>query len=141
MSAEERKVAQDAFIKALENTANVRAACMAAHISHAIVYQWKEHDLEFGIRFREANEMANDLLFGEAWRRAMQGEERYVVAQGKLVMGPDGKPLVYKEKSDRMLELLLKARIAAFREKSSITITTLPKQYEFNPELVEGVED
>lgn len=127
MTKEERKHAQDTFIKALENTANVRAACMAAGISHAIVYQWQEHDTEFGIRFQEANKNANWLLFGEAWQRAMKGEERYVVSRGELVYKkvPDGKggfkngsePVTYREKSDRMLELLLKARLPEFREK------------------------
>ena len=124
MTKEERKIAQDAFIKAMENTANVRAACMQAGIHHATVYQWQEHDVEFGIRFREANQMANWLLFGEAWRRAMNGEERYVTSQGKVVYGSDGKPLTYREKSDRLLELMLKARLPEFRDKSTLNVNT-----------------
>lgn len=130
MTKEERKAAQDAFIKAMENTANVRAACMQAGISHATVYQWQEHDTEFGIRFREANQMANWLLFGEAWRRAMSGEERYVTSQGKVVYGPDGKPLTYREKSDRLLELMLKARLPEFRDKSQIDVRTTTQAVE-----------
>jgi len=118
MTAAERKLAQDVFIKALENTANVRVACLQAGISHAIVYQWQEHDTEFGLRFREANKMANWLLFAEAWQRAMKGEERYVTSAGKLVYGPDGKPVTYREKSDRLLELMLKARLPEFRDKT-----------------------
>ncbi len=140
MTAEERKVAQDAFIKALENTANVRAACMAAKVSHSTVYQWSEHDEAFGIRFREANKDANWLLFGEAWPRAMKGEEEYVVSAGKLVYGPDGKPLTVRRKSDRLLELMLKARLPEFREKSTVTIETLPKEYVPNLPDLEGSE-
>jgi hypothetical protein len=120
MTTQERKAAQDKFIKALENTANVRAACMQAGISHSIVYKWQEHDEEFSIRFKQANQDANWILFGEAWRRAIQGDEEYVVSAGKLVYGPDGKPLVNRKKSDRMLELLLKARLPEFRDKQSI---------------------
>lgn len=123
MTTEERKIAQDTFIKALENTANVRAACMAAHVSHTIVYQWQEHDEEFGIRFREANKNANWLLFGEAWHRAMKGEEEYVVSAGKLVYGPDGQPLKVRKKSDRMLELLLKARLSEFRDRQQVEVS------------------
>lgn len=140
MTAEEKRTAQETFLRALSNTANVRAACLQAGIDHSTVYRWQEHEEDFGLRFRQANQEANWLIFGEAWRRAMQGEERYVVAQGKLVTGPDGKPLTYREKSDRLLELMLKARLPEFREKSSITITTLPKEYAFNPDLVEGTE-
>lgn len=123
MTKEERKVAQDRFIKAMENTANVRAACMQAGIHPSTIYQWAEHDTEFGIRFREANTAANWVLFGEAWRRALQGEEEYVVSNGKLVYGPDGKPLTKRVKSDRMLELLLKARLPEFREKQQVEHT------------------
>ena len=123
MTAQERKTAQDAFINAMANTANVRAACIAAGISHAIVYQWQEHDTEFGIRFREANQQANWLLFGEAWQRAFKGQERFVVSQGKLVMAPDGKPQTYYEKSDRILELMLKARLPEFRDKQQVEMT------------------
>lgn len=123
MTAQERKQAQDIFIKALSNTANVRAACMQAKISHSIVYQWQEHDPEFGIRFREANTDASWLLFGEAWRRAMTGEKKYVTSQGKQVYDKDGNPLTYQEKSDRLLELLLKARLPEFREKQRVEMS------------------
>lgn len=141
MTAVERKVAQDTFIKAMSNTANVRAACMVAGIAPKTVYQWKEHDLEFGIRFREANEQATWILFGEGWRRAVQGEKEYVVANGKLVYGPDGQPLVQYKKSDRLLELYLKARLSEFRDKSTLTIQSLPKEYVgFDPSL-EGTEE
>src|SRR5439155_22091506 len=123
MTAEERKAAQDLFIKAMENTANVRAACMQAGISHTMIYQWAEHDLEFSVRFKEANTQANWLLFGEAWRRAMTGEEEYVISMGKIVYKPDGTPLIVRKKSDKLLELLLKARLPEFRDKQSLEVT------------------
>ena|SRR6266487_2347301 len=133
MTADERKAAQDLFIKAMENTANVRAACMQAGISHTMIYQWAEHDLEFSVRFKEANTQANWLLFGEAWRRAMTGEEEYVISMGKIVYKPDsilsdgtvlkGTPLTIRKKSDKLLELLLKARLPEFRDKQSLEVT------------------
>ena len=123
LTAEERKIAQETFLKALANTANVRAACLQAGIDHTTVYRWQEHDTEFGIRFHQANEEANWLLFGECWRRAMQGEVRYVTSQGKIVIGPDGEPLTYREKSDRLLELMLKSRLPSFRERQHVEMS------------------
>jgi hypothetical protein len=142
MTPEERKIAQEAFIKALGNTANVRAACLQSGISHSIVYQWQEHDTEFAIRFKQANTDANWLLFGEAWRRALQGEEEIVISMGRIVykevpvldnrgqptydgkgkpiMRSTGEPLTKRVKSDRMLELLLKARLPEFRDKQHV---------------------
>ena len=128
MTKAERLAAQDAFIKAMENTANVRAACLQAGIDSSTVYYWQEHDETFGFRFKQANTQANWLLFAEAWSRAMTGETRYVVSRGDLVYKkvPDGKggfkdePVTYREKSDRLLELLLKARLPEFREKTQV---------------------
>lgn len=122
MTPQEKQEAKEKFLKALSNTANVRAACIQAGVDHSTVYRWQEMDEDFGFRFREANKDANWLLFGEAWQRAMKGEEEYVVSGGKLIYGPDGKPLMQRRKSDRMLELLLKARLSEFREKQSIDV-------------------
>lgn len=123
MTAEERTQAQRKFIEALGRTANVTAACMQAGIHRSTVYIWQEHYPEFGMEFQEANKRANDVLFGEAWRRATQGDESYVVSAGKLVYGPDGKPLMERKRSDRMLELLLKARMPEFRDKQQVEVS------------------
>jgi hypothetical protein len=141
MNTAERRAAQDKFLKALSNTANVRAACMQARIDHSTVYYWQEHDEQFSFQFKQANTDANWLLFGEAWRRAMQGEVRYVVSRGDVVLDADGAPLTYQERSDRMLELLLKARLPEFRDKSAVTINNiLPKEYAFDPDAIEGTQ-
>ena len=129
MNLIERKHTQNAFLKALANTANERAACLQTGIDTKLPYIWAKSDPEFAERFKEANEQANWLLFGEAWRRAMQGEEEFVVSLGKLIYGPDGKPLTVRKKSDRLLELLLKARLPEFRDKGTTIVTILPKEY------------
>jgi hypothetical protein len=139
MKAAERKTVQEAFLKALASTANVRASCMAANVSHATIYQWQEHDLTFSMRFEQAQKEANDLLFGEAWRRAMHGEEVPVVSGGRILYKEDGSMLTVRHRSDRLLELLLKARLPEFREKGPVVAVTLPKEYLFNPDQ-DGVE-
>jgi hypothetical protein len=123
LTAEEKQETKEKFLKALSNTANVRVACMQAGVDHSTVYRWQEMDENFGFRFREANKDANWILFGEAWQRAMKGEEEYVVSGGKLIYGPDGKPLTQRKKSDRMLELLLKARLPEFRDKQQVEMS------------------
>jgi hypothetical protein len=129
MTKAERQAAQESFLRALGNTANVRAACLQAGIHVTTVYYWQEHDVEFGIRFRQANDDANWLLFGEAWRRAVQGDEEPVVSGGKVVLKSDGTPLTIRRKSDPLLALLLKARIPIFRNASASALVILPKEY------------
>ncbi len=140
MTAKERAAAKKQFLEAMQRTANVTAACQQAGISRAIVYQWKEHDLEFGVLFEEANKQANDVLFAEGWRRALYGDEEYVISGGKVVLGPDGKPLKKRVRSDTLLALYLKARLPEFREKGPTVVALLPKEYiNFDPDQ-DGVD-
>ena len=133
-NAKERKERQDRFIEELEKTANVRRACEKAGIGHSTIYRWQEHDLEFGVRFKQANADASWRLYEEAWNQAVHGEEEYVVSAGKLVYGPDGNPLMNRKKSDKMLEMLLKARLPEFRDKTLVVNNILPKEYINVPE-------
>jgi hypothetical protein len=127
MSAEERKVAQEEFLKAFAMTANVRAACMKAGIDRSTVYRWQEHDTEFGLKFRQASEDANDVIRAELFRRAIQGTEKPVVSMGKAVYveTEDGrkKPLMERVYSDNLLSLLAKARMPEFRERQRVEMS------------------
>jgi hypothetical protein len=136
MTASERKAKQAQFIETLGRTANVTAACLQVGISRSIVYIWQEMSDEFAYEFAEANKRANDVLFGEAWRRAMQGEEEPVLSGGRPVMVTrevNGRmvevPLTIRKKSDRLLELLLKARLPEFRNTGASALVILPKEY------------
>ena len=123
MSKEQRKIAQEEFLKAFANTANVRAACMKAGISRNTVYQWAEHDEAFSFKFQQASLDADDMIRGELFRRAVQGVDEPVVSVGKLVYH-DGKPLTVKKYSDSLLALLAKARMPEFRDKQQLDINT-----------------
>lgn len=134
ISDEDRPRIQEEFLKAFANCANVRAACQITGLHHGTIAWWRTHDPEFEEKYLEAEDEANWLLFGEAWRRAMQGEEEYVVSVGKLIYGPDGKPLTIRRRSDKLLELLLKARIPAFKTQGPTVVNILPKEYLSLPE-------
>lgn len=127
LTPEERKVAQETFLKSFALTANVRAACMKAGVSRETIYQWQEHDDAFGILFRQASSDANDLIRAELFRRAVQGVEEPVVSSGKLVYIEDErgqkKPLTKKVYSDQLLSLLAKARMPEFRERQRVEMS------------------
>lgn len=126
MTTEERKQAQEKFLKSFSMTANVRAACMAAGIDRSLVYQWAEHSEEFSIRFKQASLDADDLIRGELFRRAVQGVEKPVVSMGKVVYVEDEKnkpkPLMERVYSDQLLSLLAKSRMPEFREKTQLDV-------------------
>lgn len=139
MTPEERAATKEAFLKVFANTANIRAACLQVGIDRSLIVEWKKTDEEFAAQFDEANEAANWLLFGEAWRRAMTGDKEYVVSLGKLVYDQDGKPLTVQKRSDRLLELMLKARMPEFRDRGTTIVNILPKEYINLPED-DGIE-
>lgn len=110
---------QARFLKVFGQTANISAAVKAAKIGRTIVYVWQEHDPEFAIAMQQAREQAYDRLEAEALRRAVEGttRKRPIFSNGEIVDWE-----VYREYSDRMLELLLKAaRPEKYRERYDVT--------------------
>lgn len=100
-----------AFLTALSNTGNVRAACTAAKVGRSTVYDRREAAEAFAAAWAEAIEQAADMMEAEALRRAVHGVQEPVYYKGKVV----GHVLKY---SDVMLIFLLKAaRPAKFRER------------------------
>lgn len=107
---------REAFLAVLRETCNVSAAARAAGISRTAAYEHRA-DPVFAMAWDEAEQEAADRLEGEAWRRAVDGTDKPVVHQGKITT-------TYKEYSDRMLELLLKAhRPDKFRERVSTELS------------------
>ncbi|SMC96964.1 hypothetical protein [Novosphingobium sp. B1] len=94
--------ARETFIEMLAQTCNVSEACRAANISRSAAYQWRDEDADFAAAWKDAEEAAADRLEREAWRRAVDGTDKPVTFQGVITA-------TYKEYSDRMLEILLKA--------------------------------
>lgn len=122
-TAAQRIDEQNAFLKAFASSGNVRAACMAAGINRSAVYSWSETDVEFTIRYNQAKSDVDDAIRAEIYRRGMFGEERYVIAQGKIVYH-EGKPLTIREKSDTLLIFHAKARMPEYKDKQHIDMTT-----------------
>ncbi len=118
-SEEERNQLKEKFLEVFDQTCNISAACRQIGIDRSLVRYWKEHDASFMVRFTDLNADATDRLLAEAVRRATEGDDEYVVSMGKLVMGPEGNPLTTRKRSDRLLELLLKARLPEFRDKQT----------------------
>lgn len=77
--------AREKFIAKLAECCNVSEACRAANIGRSAAYHWRSEDEDFAAAWAEAEETAADLLEQTAWNRATT------------------------DKSDRMLEILLKA--------------------------------
>lgn len=128
LTAEEKRIAQEKFLKSFSMSANVRAACMAAGIDRSTVYKWAEHDEQFSIQYKQAELDANDMIRAELFRRAVQGYEKPVVSMGKVVYGPDGKPMMERVYSDSLLSLLAKARMPEFRDKQTIDFSLQMKE-------------
>lgn len=129
LTSEEKRKAQDKFLKTFANTANLRAAAMQAGVDRKTIYTWLEKDEQFSFKYHQAEAEANDAIRGEIWRRAIQGVEEPVVSVGKLVYVEDEKekgkmkPLTVRKYSDNLLALLAKARMPEFRDKQSVEMS------------------
>lgn len=73
----------------------------------------RSRSTEFAARWSEAEQQANAVVEREAWRRAVEGCERGVFQKGERVIDYDGKPATERAYSDRLLEVLLRSRLAS----------------------------
>lgn len=119
--------ARETFLATLAECCNVTEACRAAHIGRVTAYEWRAAEPDFAAAWESAVDEAADKLEREAWRRAVEGTDKPVTFQGTITA-------TYKEYSDRMLELLLKAhRPDKFKERvanehsGSMTLNVLPE--------------
>ena len=114
MPAIRRKAAQAAFLAAFEQSANVTQGCRAADIARDTFYQWLEHDEAFSILYHQAEQIANDAIRAEIFRRGHDGYTEQVLVGGKV-------QTVHKY-SDTLLIFLAKARMSEFREKQTLDV-------------------
>lgn len=107
--------AREKFLTILRATCNVAEAARTCGISRRCAYDHRAADPDFAAAWDEAEQEAADALEREAWRRGVEGTDKPVVYQGVITA-------TYKEYSDRMLEILLKAhRPDKFVERQELT--------------------
>lgn len=123
---------QDVFLKGLEQTGNVSAACRAAGVCRMTAYRHKANEPPFSERWDSALEVACDTLELEVRRRGLEGVERRKFHAGLPILvqvrDDQGRPLtdaaglpvmthyVEREYSDILLMFLLKAHRPKFRD-------------------------
>ena len=111
-----------AFLAVLSMSGNIRLSAFAVGISRQAAYKRRGVDEAFREGWDAAILEASDRLHEEAWRRAVDGVDEYVVAQGRLVLDLDGTPLLHRRYSDMLLDRLLKAHMPEkFRERFDIS--------------------
>jgi hypothetical protein len=109
---------QAAFLDALAEYGTITKAAEVAGIDRKTHYNWlgpkEQPNEEYATRYAEASEQFADHLRLEARRRAVEGVTQLVYHSG-VVVGSR------REYSDRLLELLLKAKCPEFKDKTEIT--------------------
>lgn len=67
----------------------------------------RDRDPSFASQWKSAVEAAHERILQSAIERGVDGYEEYIVSGGKVVDGPDGRPLRRKIYSDKILDRLL----------------------------------
>jgi len=117
--------AREVFLDHLRKTANISESARVAVVARRTIYEWRDADPVFAAAWDDAIDEATDALEAEARRRAIEGDEEYVVSMGQLVRDPKtGEYLTTRKRSDGLMTLLLKAhRPERFRERYDVQQT------------------
>jgi hypothetical protein len=99
---------REIFLKALETNGSIAAACRVIDVTSRTIEKTRKNNRYFDAQVSEAIVRAVGRLEEEAWKRAVEGDESFVVSQGRVVRY-QGKPLIERKKSDRLMEMLLRA--------------------------------
>lgn len=105
-----RQHAREEFLASLAGGSSVTAAASKASIPKRTMYDWRSSDEEFKAAWDDALDSGSDILEDEAFRRAHDGVEEPVIAQGRMVRNEDGSSLKVRKYSDTLMLTLLKAR-------------------------------
>ena len=114
-----------AFLKSLEETGVIAAACRAAKISRVSVWERRKNDSDFKARFEDSLSAGALLLEEEAVRRAREGVRRikFNPKTNKPYEDPaTGQPYVEHEYSDNLLLALLRRHFPQYRDKADAEV-------------------
>ena len=112
----EREAIQAIFLATFEKSANITDSCKSAGIDRSTFYDWMEKYEQFSMLYHQAEQIANDAIRAEIFRRGHDGFEEQVIVGGKVQ--------TLHKYSDTLLIFLAKARMPEFREKQSIDVNT-----------------
>lgn len=131
-----RPTKKEVFIENYALHGVVTVACAAASISRSCYYQWCENDEDFAIACEDARECAVDLAEFELRNRAVDGVEEPVLFKGEpvwrrdpvtadVLLDDDFNPIPFtiNRRSDRLLEVYMKANRNQYRDKGSLEVT------------------
>ncbi len=112
------------FLDGLAKWGNVTKAARAIGLDRRAAYDIRERDEAFAKAWDAAIEESRDVLEAEAWRRANEGYTEPVVSHGKIVMTPEGSPLLVTKYSDTLMMALLKGHHPEkYRDRVSTELT------------------
>ena len=87
----------------------VKQACAKAGLNVFTFYKWQRKDEKFKAAVDEAKRRTLDLLQAEAYRRAVEGNDKPIIYKGEITG-------YYKEYSDNLIMFLMKQLDPSYRE-------------------------
>jgi hypothetical protein len=113
--------AREKFLGSLRAGDTITAAARRVLMSRRGVYDHREADPAFAAEWDQAVDEGVEVLEQEAKRRAVEGVVKPIVQGGRVVTDELGFPVEVREYSDKLLEMLLKAKKpAVYRDNATI---------------------
>jgi hypothetical protein len=124
------------FLQVYSRKGIIGPAAEAAGVSRRTILRWREDDDAFDEACEDAYQTAVDHAEEELRKRGVEGADELILIKGSPVPKRDprtGEPmlddnfepiyLTKKERSDRLLEVYMRANRAQYRDKSSVEVS------------------
>lgn len=127
---DDKTAAQERFCKALAKEGNVSEACRLSKVARATVYSWLRDDPAFKADYDIANELANDVIRHEIYRRGVKGwvEVEESITYDSSILDAKGMPTIAERKIRRvekydsgLLKFLASSRMEEFKDRLDVT--------------------
>lgn len=124
------------FLEAYATTGVIQTGCDACGMSRTTYKNWRKADVDFDAACDDAYQIAVDAGELELRTRAIDGHEEVMTykgepiwrrnpSDGKLILDDDFNPMPFTvfKKSDKLLEIYVKAHRPQYKDKSAVEVT------------------
>src|SRR5216683_998330 len=121
---DQREAIKTKLLDDLSRYNNISNACKRCGIAVSTFFEWRASGFITGDDLEASFKRFLDFIRDELAQRALHGEERLMLSQGRVIKDDKGKPLYKRFKDTRLLERLAAQLLPEMKPVETVDVTT-----------------